>query len=330
MMNKKISEEEIYHFRKIPVQDKIDSMEAYLIGVNGHKYNMEQVGAWIFGGDRPSFTVSLIHRCYNFTGVNSGKYAPGCEFERKYGYRISREDIEAFVLTYPNGTHHLGIHFEDFLKDRINNARARAPKGEHIPSSKPLQFDVPNSNTNGYGEKTEYRGEGMLFFVGMGLLGALILLFLFLTGNLSRRWPISLTVLFFTIGGLSLPSLLKDDGSQGFDYKDYGRTSRLSGAAKAARMRRTGSIGFNTADRLAVLLRGKSLSSILNYVLVFVLIAKFFTNIVINQESISTRFWSLYIAIAVTKITIFDDKGLGLLGKLLFLGLVWLVAYIYI
>jgi len=37
MMNNKITEEEFYQFKKLPVQKKIDSMEAYLIGINGRR-----------------------------------------------------------------------------------------------------------------------------------------------------------------------------------------------------------------------------------------------------------------------------------------------------
>ncbi|WP_237266322.1 hypothetical protein [Thermoclostridium stercorarium] len=116
MMNNKITEEEFYQFKKLPVQKKIDSMEAYLIGINGRRYNMEEVGGMVFGEENYSFKVLLIHRCYNFFGQNSGKYAPGCNFERNYGYRVTRKDIEDFVNTYPNGTFDIGITFEDFLK----------------------------------------------------------------------------------------------------------------------------------------------------------------------------------------------------------------------
>ena len=57
-------------------------MEAYLIGINGHKYKMKEVGARVFGDENYSFTVSLIHRCYNFRGKMAGNIAMGVNLRR--------------------------------------------------------------------------------------------------------------------------------------------------------------------------------------------------------------------------------------------------------
>lgn len=103
MPNNVISRDEFNQFRSIPVEKKIDCMQVYLMGINGVRYNMEETARKVFGKSNDSFTVSLIHRCYNFSGQNSGRYRPGCSFEKKYGYHISRRDIEEFVRKYPNG-----------------------------------------------------------------------------------------------------------------------------------------------------------------------------------------------------------------------------------
>lgn len=143
MSNNIISNEEFYQIKGLDVQKIIDSMEAYLIGYNGYKYNMHEVGKMVFGHENYSFTVSLIHRCYNFFGKNSGKYTPKCAFERKYGYRVTRNDIEAFVVTYPNGTFNLGITFEDFLINRVKSASTQRPKPQPVQTDMTHQYSNP-------------------------------------------------------------------------------------------------------------------------------------------------------------------------------------------
>lgn len=124
-----ITSDELAQFKSLAVKKKVDSMELYLIGANGYKYNMQEVGARVFGDENYSYTVSLIHRCYNFAGQNGGKYRNGCKFEQTYGYRVTRKDIEAFVKKYPNGTFSNGVTFEDFLRTRVNSSqKSTSPK----------------------------------------------------------------------------------------------------------------------------------------------------------------------------------------------------------
>jgi len=327
-------------------------MEAYLIGINGRKYNMEKVGAMVFGNKNYSWKVSLIHRCYNFSGDNSGRYGPGGQFERTYGFSATREDIEDFVMTYPDGTFDLGISFDDFLLEKMNEEIIQEPEIQSIPRTNPYRYNVPNSNSYSYaqnsgaynyGDNQAYK-EGTGVMIAIGCVCAVILLILLFTGNLFKYWVLSLIVLLFTIGAFGAISILQDDDSQGAqnnnyqsyeggynNYKSHGNTFGSRRTAKAPKRRPVkgynayNGIKFNIVDRL----RGKSLSSILTGILVLVLIGKILISVVITHEPISTRFWTLYIAIATTKGMIFDAKRVGLFGKLLILGLVWLVAYNY-
>jgi hypothetical protein len=97
-------------------------MEAYLI--RGMKMN--EVAKLFFNSDY-SFDVSLIHRCYNFSDRNSGRYSANSNFVRKYGYRVTKRDIEEFINIYPDGTFKQGITFDDFLLKKI----ARMKKANH-------------------------------------------------------------------------------------------------------------------------------------------------------------------------------------------------------
>lgn len=107
-----ISEDEFAQFCSYTEKQKADCMELYLI----EGMNQQEVQEMVFGDvSKFAHRVSLIHRCYNFSGKNSGKYRDGCRFEQKYGYHISREDIVAFIETYPYGTFENGVTFEDFL-----------------------------------------------------------------------------------------------------------------------------------------------------------------------------------------------------------------------
>ncbi|AGC68854.1 hypothetical protein Cst_c18770 [Thermoclostridium stercorarium subsp. stercorarium DSM 8532] len=353
MMNNKITEEEFYQFKKLPVQKKIDSMEAYLIGINGRRYNMEEVGGMVFGEENYSFKVSLIHRCYNFFGQNSGKYAPGCNFERNYGYRVTRKDIEDFVNTYPNGTFDIGITFEDFLKTRIAGAGTQETNSRPFQGSNFSQFDIPDGNALNSRDNPGYNMQASSLFIGIGFIGVLVLLILLFTGNLFKHWFISLFILLMTIGAFNLPALLQDENSQGTQeshgnnqytdyqsyehgytgYENHGNTSVFRRKVKAPYLQKPigGRKTYNGFEiNLTNFLKGKSLSNILTNILVIVLISNIVISAAITHEPISTRFWALYIAIATTKGMIFDAKGVGLFGKLLILGIVWLVAYNYI
>jgi hypothetical protein len=210
MKNNIITDQEVNQFRSLSVQKKVDSMEAYLIGINGLKYNMDGVGVAVFGDENYSFTVSLIHRCYNFSGKNSGKYGNGCRFERTYGYRVTRKDIEAFVKKYPNGTFNTEITFEDFLITRVDTAKTQGrPKPQPVERANASQFTVPDDNSYNNGDSQEYDGKFTMIMVGAGLVGILILLILFFTGNLLKNWIFSSVVLFFTIGAFGSLTLLK-------------------------------------------------------------------------------------------------------------------------
>lgn len=117
-----ITHDELNTFKSITTKQVIESMELYLIGNNGRTMNMAEVGRAVFGSDTYSQRVSLIHRIYNFSGQNGGKYAKGCDFERRYGYKVTKADIQAFVRKYPNGTYDNGVTFDDFLLSRISGA----------------------------------------------------------------------------------------------------------------------------------------------------------------------------------------------------------------
>lgn len=209
MVNNMITSDELAQFKSLAVKKKVDSMELYLIGANGYKYNMQEVGARVFGGENYSYTVSLIHRCYNFAGQNGGKYRNGCKFEQTYGYRVTRKDIEAFVKKYPNGTFNNGVTFEDFLRTRVSstqkstlsksvqNQRQSAPRQNQQVQRIPQQ--QYNYQSQGYTKTpmTNQKLRGIM--IAVGSLGAGILLIMFLSGNLFRYWIIALIILFITL-----------------------------------------------------------------------------------------------------------------------------------
>ncbi len=215
MASNMITSSELAQFKSLAVKKKVDSMELYLIGANGYKYNMQEVGARVFGDENYSYTVSLIHRCYNFAGQNGGKYRNGCKFEQTYGYRVSRKDIEAFVKKYPNGTFNNGVTFEDFLRTRVNSAqKANTPKAapkqqrqsplkqnQQVQRIPQYQIDYKNTGYNNDPLKDrKFKGT----MIAVGSAGAGILLIMLLTGNLFRHWIIALLVLFITIGAFFL------------------------------------------------------------------------------------------------------------------------------
>lgn len=103
-------------------EKKIEALCRFLLGTNE---SMGDIESSMFG-NKGSFTVSMIHRCYNiktqFYG-HQGRYAPSSKFCREYG-EVLPKDIEEFVYKYPNGIIHTnqvgtGIELEEFLKERI-------------------------------------------------------------------------------------------------------------------------------------------------------------------------------------------------------------------
>lgn len=179
MDNKEISDVEWSQFNSIPKKQKIDCMEAYLIGKDGKVYrNMQSVGALVFGNEN-SFTVSLVHRCYNFSQQNGGRYKNGCKFEQTYGYRVTRRDIEAFVNKYPHGTFNQGITFEDFLMTRLKSNRSapvrEAPRQIQYEDdwTSPEEFPQQNTQTDG---KSNISDSG---YMVLALIGIIVLILLF-------------------------------------------------------------------------------------------------------------------------------------------------------
>ena len=49
MAQNTISAEEFAQFKSISMQRRVDCMELYLIGKNGYRYSMQDVGAEIYG-----------------------------------------------------------------------------------------------------------------------------------------------------------------------------------------------------------------------------------------------------------------------------------------
>lgn len=190
MPNNVISADEFSQFRYIPIEKRIDCMQIYLIGINGVRYNMEETARKVFGKSNDSFTVSLIHRCYNFSGKNSGKYREGCLFEQKYGYSVTRRDIEDFVKKYPNGTFQMDMTFEKFLlmrKDTENYNVRNQPRSKNVQKNQKIIAD----NAKDTNETNDF---GIIIFI-IGVIGLLILLF---TGNIFEHWIISI-VLFLMV-----------------------------------------------------------------------------------------------------------------------------------
>ena len=155
-----------------------------------------EIGRKILNDKNGSFTVSLIHRCYNFSGKNSRKYREVCKFEQTYGYRVTRRDIEDFVRTYPNGTFQTGITFEDFLKTRIG----RAPQNTAESDSEywaPDELDLSDysSKKRSSNDEEDALGAGLLVIVSI-----IVLIILFRTGGLFKHWIISLICVIMLVG----------------------------------------------------------------------------------------------------------------------------------
>ena len=206
MGNNYITDDELKQFKSLPFKKKIDCMEAYLIGVHGVSYNMQDVGIYVFGQENYSYTVSLIHRCYNFSGQNGGKYCEGCKFEQVYGYRVTRRDLESFVKKYPNGTFERGISFEDYLLSKVKDAK----QSESVPVSRTVKDDFPKSTRyyqTSFGDKIitnrnklEVLERIRYLLVTLGSVGLLVLLLLLMSGNLLEYWVVALISLIVSIG----------------------------------------------------------------------------------------------------------------------------------
>lgn len=196
MAEDRISNDELMQFKNIPFSKKVDCMELYLLGDGQYRYNMEDVGRKILNDKNGSFTVSLIHRCYNFSGKNSRKYREGCKFEQTYGYRVTRRDIEDFVRTYPNGTFQTGITFEDFLKTRIGRApQNTAESDSEYWASDELDLSDYSSKKSSSNDDEDALGAGLLVIISI-----IVLIILFRTGGLFKHWIISLICVIMLVG----------------------------------------------------------------------------------------------------------------------------------
>ena len=200
MAGNTITSDEVSQFKSLPVKKKVDSMDLYLRG-DGRKYTMQEVGARIFGNENYSYSVSLIHRCYNFSGQNGGKYRNGCKFEQTYRYRVTRADIEAFVRAYPDGTFRNGVTFEDFLRTRVGSAKVPTLNPQQqAQRSVPQEYSRQNTNNAKNNQMTNAESDKGLRIAVLiiGLIGVLILFIMFSTGVLFDHWIIALIILFWT------------------------------------------------------------------------------------------------------------------------------------
>ena len=224
-MNNYITDDELNTFRSLSLKDKVDCMEAYLIGVNGRKMNMAEVGSYVFGNENYSYTVSLIHRCYNFSGQNGGKYRNGCQFEKNHGHRVNRLDIETFIRTYPNGTYDNGITFDQFLLLRVKGVGNAAPEiqNPYPRASRPAARVSRQTNANGgnysrnqggnynrsQGSNRQGRGQrsngadSPIVLTIMAVISIIILIGMLLSGNLFKHWMISLFLFLVAFGSVS-------------------------------------------------------------------------------------------------------------------------------
>jgi hypothetical protein len=141
MEKKQLSSDELYQFKALPKKKIVDSMELYLIGYGQYRYNMEEVGVRLFGDANYSHTVSLIHRAYNFSGQNGGRYRKGCRFETTYGYEVTKNDIVDFVNQYPNGTYRMDITFEDFLITKVKSLGTNRSVGNQRKSAQAVRHN---------------------------------------------------------------------------------------------------------------------------------------------------------------------------------------------
>lgn len=209
-MDNILSEEELSQFKALAFGKKIAAMKMYLLGNGEIRYNMSEVGQAVFGGENYSYTVSLIHRAYNFSGNNSGRYRSGCLFEKKYHYRVTGKDIEAFVRTYPDGTCQKGITFESFLLSRLRQSGQQQRKTPSKPQERSFSYTNPSPRSEPWEavQSTEpsYRehfsmeiqdeSAGYVAYMGGAALG---LLLLFVNNKLLSWWYLSLICVVFFI-----------------------------------------------------------------------------------------------------------------------------------
>ena len=185
-----ITEDELRQFKSVPVDKKVVCMALYLIGSPTRRYNMQEVACRVFGQENYSFTVSLIHRCYNFSGNNGGRYRNGCSFEQTYGYRVTPKDIEAFVKQYPGGTFDKGITFEDFLLARI-----------HKTQSVPRQMDAISPDMWQEKEKSDTAGTCLTVVL---VICILIIILILIFGSILKYWKICLVCAIIAVAAYQI------------------------------------------------------------------------------------------------------------------------------
>lgn len=181
-------------FHKVNSHQRCSYMTLYLID----GYNMDDVGQRV-DGTPTSFTTSMVHRCYGFSGNNSGVYGPKGAFYKKYKFYATPQDVSAFVHTHPNGLEHnafpnqqgrLETEFARFLLARQNatntqqisslpqqsfqqNIQQKSPQQSNTPSKpNPVVVWVQNLVNSGF-----FSGKNLPKIIG-GLLLFLLLLVL--------------------------------------------------------------------------------------------------------------------------------------------------------
>lgn len=192
-MGNDLTSNDIQNFKHINEHDKIRCMDAYLIRGIG---NMQDVGMSVFNNRNASHTVSLIHRAYNFSLRNGGRYKNGCAFEKQYNYRVSINDIEVFVRAYPNGCWQGGYSFEQFLIERAEQFHKRnqikQPQQERrqvqyqssTPTYRPEPKRQETSSRKNYDSHSNH--DGLDDFASLGLFLGAIFLGLFLIWKLIK------------------------------------------------------------------------------------------------------------------------------------------------
>ena len=204
---------DINSFQYVSRKQKVDAMTLYLIGDNGVVYNMQEVEGIVFGRGT-SQTVSMIHRCYNFSDRNGGRYRNGCWFEQQYGYRVTRADIEAFVKKYPNGTYQNGVTFDEFLLSRVQTAQSKPAK--QSGSNRQSRAGNPvAAQEAGLGEEMNDAESVKVGFI-VALVSGVVLFILINIGLAEKWWILSIVAMLFLVIGVGnifvgLKGILKGD-----------------------------------------------------------------------------------------------------------------------
>jgi hypothetical protein len=129
-------------------QERAEVMYLYL--VEGH--NMEVTADIYYRNNNPQYSkhVSLITRCYNFSGRNKGVFSGN-----RFGDLVTKDDILAFVKEYPDGIESessikpgSGIEMEAFLKNRIEKRLKKAQKGVHSPITENIGYSSQSEADN--------------------------------------------------------------------------------------------------------------------------------------------------------------------------------------